>query len=160
MDNMELYLYGRLKNYEGEEDAVAYIEGTVTRVVRSDLTKIGKYGLENRDQLEYVNLPNVTVLEENAFYNCTALKVADFGSLTDAWHACFGACTSLEALIIRMNAVCGTGQYGNPLPNSWAGYLYVPDELVESYKSAYIWSNYESQIKGLSEIPEEVLAYE
>ena len=33
------------------------------------------------------------------------------------------------------------------------GYIYVPDALVNSYKSASNWSNFASQIKGLSEYP-------
>lgn len=35
------------------------------------------------------------------------------------------------------------------------GYVYVPDDLVETYKTAQVWSTYASQIKGISELPQE-----
>jgi hypothetical protein len=36
------------------------------------------------------------------------------------------------------------------------GFVYVPDNLVEKYKTATNWSTYASQIKPMSELPEEV----
>ena len=32
------------------------------------------------------------------------------------------------------------------------GYVYVPDDMVDTYKSATNWSTYASQIKGMSEL--------
>ena len=41
---------------------------------------------------------------------------------------------------------------------TWAddGGIYVPDDMVETYKSATNWSNYADKIKGISELPQEV----
>lgn len=35
------------------------------------------------------------------------------------------------------------------------GYVYVPDDLVETYKTTTVWSTYADQIKGLSELPQD-----
>jgi surface protein len=39
--------------------------------------------------------------------------------------------------------------------NGELGYVYVPDDLVETYKTAQVWSTYASQIRGISELPQE-----
>ena len=38
-----------------------------------------------------------------------------------------------------------------PIANG-TGYVYVPDDMVDTYKSATNWSTYASQIKGMSEL--------
>ena len=45
---------------------------------------------------------------------------------------------------------------GTPIA-SGTGFIYVPDEAVETYKTATNWNTYASQIKGLSEIPQDIL---
>jgi hypothetical protein len=42
----------------------------------------------------------------------------------------------------------------NAFTNASNVIIYVPDALVNSYKSASNWSTYADRIKGLSELPE------
>ena len=44
--------------------------------------------------------------------------------------------------------------YNTAIENG-TGYIYVPDSLVDSYKTATNWSTYASQIKPISELPQE-----
>ena len=67
-------------------------------------------------------------------------------------------CTKLKKLIINNpNVFKMTNknmlQY-TPIANG-NGYVYVPDDLVETYKADTEWSNYADQIKGISELPVE-----
>ena len=68
-------------------------------------------------------------------------------------------CDSLKTMILRSNEVCVLKYSGaissTPIATSTTeGFIYVPDDLVESYKTATNWSTYASQIKGLSELGE------
>ncbi len=56
---------------------------------------------------------------------------------------CFDGCYYLYG---RVNATFN--------PNGEQGYIYVPDELVDAYKTATNWSVFANAIKGLSELPQ------
>lgn len=97
---------------------------------------------------------------------------------TDFYYVCYGA-INLEKFVIKFNpskitrtsrafynanklatlVLDGDGVflmektdvlYGTPISQG-TGYVYVPDDLVDSYKSATNWSTYANQIKPLSE---------
>lgn len=67
----------------------------------------------------------------------------------------FAYCSGINNVIIRNpNAVVtlgGTSAFTSSKPVAGTGYFYVPDELVNSYKTATNWSAYANQIKPLSE---------
>lgn len=62
----------------------------------------------------------------------------------------------IKTLVLRASDVCSLGST-NTLKNSsianGEGYIYVPDNLVNSYKTATNWSTYTDQIKSLNELP-------
>ena len=97
---------------------------------------------------------------------CRALKYVNLsGWTTEALtnnSSMFGFSSRLEAVVIdtpslfrltRPNAFSGTPISGN---YTTKGYVYVPDNLVDEYKSATNWTTYANQIKPLSELPQEV----
>jgi len=62
-------------------------------------------------------------------------------------------CGIIEKLIIRNpNAILPLVQTGEHYPNVWKPFsvVYVPDELVDAYKTATLWSRYAGLIKPLS----------
>lgn len=103
-----------------------------------------------------VNLPKVKTLGSSSFAGCQNLETADFGALEGIGGAAFQA-SNITTLIIRTDSVATLGSYvflNTPIA-SGTGYIYVPDDLVDSYKAASGWSTYAEQIKGLSELPSE-----
>lgn len=63
---------------------------------------------------------------------------------------------NIKTLVLRASSVCSLGST-NTLKNSLIangeGHIYVPDNLVNSYKTAANWSTYANQIKPLNELP-------
>lgn len=101
----------------------------------------------------YVSFKNAKTIGKQAFMNCRSLKEAYFDSVTSIGANAFYLCQALRTLVIRTPSVCSLSsaltncgiEYGT-------GYVYVPDNLVEQYKSATNWSDYAEQIKPLSEL--------
>ena len=62
----------------------------------------------------------------------------------------------IQTLVLRASNVCSLGStkiLENSLIATGEGYIYVPDNLVNLYKTATNWSTYANQIKPLSELP-------
>ena len=112
-----------------------------------------------------MNTSKVTNMSSMA-NSCRALKYVNLsGWTTEALtnnSSMFQFSQKLEAVVIdspslfrltRANAFNGTPISGN---YATKGYVYVPDDLVDEYKSATNWTTYANQIKPLSELPQEV----
>lgn len=104
-------------------------------------------------KLTSANLPLVTALPADAFRNST-IQTADFSAVTNINRTAFTDCTSLETLIIRTPTVCVISDISVALRGSkiaaGTGYIYVPDNLVDSYKAATNWVALANQIKPIS----------
>lgn len=160
------------------DGAVAIIEGTATSLP-IELTKVNDYGCCYLEGLTEVLLPNVTELRGYAFANCENLTRAEFPALTSAASLGrqFGACpslehvdlgslnalrqnmflndTALESVVLRKDGVATfiANAFNGTSFTSGGVFIYVPDDLVDTYKAATGWSTYASQIKGISELP-------
>ena len=99
------------------------------------------------------NLPLVTALPANAFRE-SSIRTADFAAVTNINRTAFTDCTSFETLIIRTPSVCVISDISVALRGSkiasGTGYIYVPDNLVDSYKTATNWVALANQIKPIS----------
>lgn len=100
---------------------------------------------------------NVNKIGVGVFYNCKKLILVDVPNVTSIESvACFGA-SKLHTLILRANSVCTlantVGLYDTPMYYGNGG-IYVPDNLVDQYKSATNWSTFANTIKPLSELEE------
>lgn len=106
-------------------------------------------------KLTSANLPLITTLPADAFRN-SSIQTADFAAVTNINRTAFTDCTSLETLIIRTPSVCVISDISVALRGSkiaaGTGYIYVPDDLVDSYKAATNWVALANQIRGLSEL--------
>ena len=83
----------------------------------------------------------------------------------------FQECYSLKTVILRNTEKVATAENSSLFASCYHilgtvnetynpeglkdGYIYVPDALVDSYKTATNWSTYADQIKPLSELPTE-----
>jgi hypothetical protein len=85
------------------------------------------------------------------------LKYADLGLVTNlpSWSL---ASTALETVILRKTDKICTLQVTNALSGTpiekGTGYVYVPRDLVDAYKSASNWSTYANQIRAIEDYPE------
>ena len=110
-------------------DAFNYCRA-LTTISMPVATSIGNYAFQGCSALTTVSLPAVTYIGRYAFQICSALTVVCLGN-------------SSVAEMANSNAFSGASQ----------AIFYVPDSLVEAYKSATNWSYYASRIKGESELP-------
>lgn len=136
------------------------------------VTRLGESAFISCSRCKKIICPNATSAMTYAFAFCNLLESVDISSATSIGSNSFQYDYSLVAVIIRQeNSACTLGSslafrncyhfYGTVNatynPNGLKdGYIYVPDSLVDSYKSATNWSALASQIKGLSELPEEL----
>ena len=116
-------------------------------------TTIGNACFYMAKNLISANLPLVTSLPIDSF-RLSSIQTADFAAVTNINRTAFTDCTSLETLIIRTPSVCVISDISVALRGSkiasGTGYIYVPDNLVDSYKAATNWVTLANQIKPIS----------
>lgn len=103
--------------------------------------------------LESISLPQVGTLNDWCFSYCTALKEATLPA-ANAFTRFVFANSGLEKLVLPGGTVAKIAAdtfKGTPI-NGGTGYVYVPGDLLESYKAADHWSSIADQIKPLSEL--------
>ena len=119
------------------------------------LTTLEAYAFTGCTNITNVNVPILTYAQASSFQNCSKLETIELPKVTQIGNLAFDGCAKLNKLILPNNAVCKMSNKAaltnTPIANG-LGYVYVPDNLVESYKIATNWSNYATQIKGLSEL--------
>ncbi len=165
----------------GLEIARAIANRTIESYSDNEITDIGFRGFSHCAKLKSVNLPKVATIGQHGFNSCTVLERVEFPKLTtltpgDNFTYCYalkyadlGLATSLPSwclandralltvILRKTDKICTLAATnalsGTPIAEG-TGYVYVPDNLVESYKSATNWSTYATQIKPISELNE------
>lgn len=143
-----------LNKVETIGDGVLQNNLNLAEIIAPNLTMLSYDCFFNAQKLVAIHLPNVTqATGGNSFRNCTSLKEVDFDKL-DVYSANFTSCPVLAALIIRTPKVCTLKAVINT--NNTAFYdgtanIYVPDNLVDSYKTATNWSVHADIIKPISQ---------
>lgn len=117
------------------------------------VTTIGDNCFYAAKHLISANLPLITNLPIDSF-RLSTIQTADFAAITSINRTAFTDCTKLETLIIRTPSVCVISDISIALRGSkiasGTGYIYVPDDLVDSYKAATNWVAFADQIKPIS----------
>lgn len=97
------------------------------------------------------------------FGSCNSLTRLDLSNFDTTnvtnMSSMFNNCSNLTALIInnpKLFELKATNCFNNSSIEKGTGYVYVPDDMVDTYKAATNWSVYADQIKPISELPEEV----
>ena len=142
----------------------------ITGLNLPNLVHCGWYAFAQCYSLIYANLPKLKRLYHNCFNNCNFLDSVYIGSVVEIKSFAFENCFNLKAVIIgNTDNVCtlettafdvccrilGISYKGYNTNLDKDGYIYVPDSLVESYKVTENWSTHATQIKPLSELPQE-----
>lgn len=124
------------------------------------ITEIGAFCFNECPKLALTEIPRgVTTINNNVFNSCTNLTtITCLGDITNIGTYGFGRCSKLATLslpnITSVPTLLGTNAFYNTPIASGTGYIYVPDNLVESFETANKWSTYANQIKPISEMEE------
>ena len=121
------------------------------------LTYIGGYAFHGCQNLKITSIPaGVTSLPSYCFRACNSLnELTILGDITSISSRAFETDANLEKVILpNVTSVptLGSNVFNLTPISKGTGYIYVPDSLVDSFKSASNWSTYASQIKGISEL--------
>ena len=143
---------------------------SLTSVSLPVATSIGANAVSQCTNLISVSLPAVTSLEGNAFGYCKALTSISLPAVTSIGNDAFRGCSSLTSVSLPVATNIGNGAFSecsslttlyigtesdtvctlsntNAIPSS-IGAIYVPYNLVDSYKTAANWSSFASKIKA------------
>jgi hypothetical protein len=159
-----------------DELAKMIIERSATEIICDDVTYISEFVFSNYFDLVSVSFPNVIGITDYAFLDCESLKrvdcketetismgafsgcsklkMLDFPKLSLISSNAFYCCTSLDALILRSHNVCvivGGNPFSGSAIENGIGYIYVPSSLLNEYKTADVWSDFESQFRALED---------
>ena len=102
-------------------------------------------------------VPKLQVFGRYEFLTCFKITYIDASSATSIGQNTFDGCGSLKTLIIRSDSVCtlsATSAFNGSGISKGTGFIYVPDNLVEQYKTATNWSTYADQIRAIEDYPE------
>ena len=131
----------------------------LTTVNLPECTSMGEYAFSSCTSLTTVNLPKCTSIGGSAFNSCTSLTTVSLPECTSIEDYAFYCCTSLTTIIFGADQVVyidDISTFNNSAIANGTGYVYVPDNLVDSYKTATNWSTYANQIKPISELSDEL----
>lgn len=142
-------------NYIANYDLSSFDTSNVTDM--SNMFSINTNSLIELDLSNFKthNVENMSYM----FYTCSRLEKLNISGFTSEklnnTYGMFANCSNLKTLIINSPSlfnIADTDLFNSTPIESGTGYVYVPDELVEEYKSATNWSNFADQIKGISEL--------
>ena len=105
-----------------------------------------------------IELPSAIYLDAQGLRGTPNIRKISLPICTEISALAMSNNKNLTTLILGTNSVCSldnVSALSNTPINAGTGFIYVPDDLVESYKDATNWSTFASQIKGLSELPQE-----
>ena len=143
------------------EEISAYVFAYCTalrKVIIPNVRKIATLSFAYCSAVTEFQAPLIEEVGEQSLRNMTSMVKMVFPSLKTIKSYAFNTDIKLQTLVLSGNSLCSLANVnaltGTPIANG-TGYIYVPDDLVDSYKGATNWSTYADQIKGLSELPNE-----
>jgi hypothetical protein len=122
----------------------------------TNVETIGNYAFNMFPKLKELYLPNANSIGLKAFEYCSNLKKVDLASSESGTmsNSAFNYCTSLTTVIIRSTTKWNITS-GQPFENtpirSGTGFVYVPRETIESYKTGSYWGNIKNQYRILED---------
>lgn len=117
----------------------------------------------NLGETKISNILKSTEGSGGMFSTCSSLTRLDLSNFDTTnvtnMNNMFYNCSNLTALIInnpKLFELKSSNCFSSSAIANGTGYVYVPDDMVDTYKAATNWSVYADQIKPISELPEEV----
>lgn len=134
-------------------DYAFYMASSLTGVNFPSVNRIGQYAFTSCTNLANVSIPKATFIGQQAFNGCSSMEIIDLPSATSIRSGAFISCSKLKTMILRDESTVCSLASSSSIPSTIES-IYVPDALVNSYKSASNWSSFASKIKPLSEYVE------
>ena len=103
--------------------------------------------------LSNVYLPMAETIKTYAFTKCRDLVSVSFPMVSYIAGYAFASCSNLTTFIIGNTSSIVSLVQSTAFSGTNNAIIYVPDDLVNTYKAAANWSYYSSRIKGISELP-------
>ena len=126
------------------------VSHTLTELKEDGIGIVETYACYKNTGLQSVELPSVSQIKATAFDSCSNLEVVKLGgegssnSLSIATNA-FNACSKLKHFLIDRPAMATASDtsilYGTPIYRG-EGAVYVPENLVATYKADNNWNKY------------------
>ena len=127
----------------------------LTTVNLPECSSIGDSAFYGCTNLTTIDIPECSSIENYAFSSCTSLTTVNLPECATIGEYAFRDCTNLTTVILSDSQVAilkDISAFNNSSIANGTGYIYVPGNLVDSYKTATNWSTYANQIKPLSEL--------
>jgi hypothetical protein len=103
--------------------------------------------------MKSVELPNCNYVSNNAFEGCLLLESVSLPNCTVIGMNVFANCTNLKTLTIGTNKLGVCTSFGElNIPESVEA-IFVPEYLVDSYKSDWAWGQYADKIFAVGSNP-------
>lgn len=126
--------------------------------IPDNVINIGSYAFYNCQSITFNTLPpNIITIGQRAFQNCISIPYMDLSNCTLLYNSSnpfnanvFEGCINLTYIKLPNIGIVIPATNINSLPSQTI--IYVPDNLVDSYKAATNWNSIESRIKGYSEM--------
>lgn len=136
---------------------IKYLNRTMTNYESDSASVVASNAFYSQKNLQTVETNAVTVCQD-AFNSCSNLTIVDLTSTSPVTIEAnaFYYCSLLQHLIIRSTTVStlsATSALTGTKIASGNGTIYVPTELVDTYKAATNWSTYASQIYPITAYP-------
>jgi hypothetical protein len=147
-----------------QNDGASYFDGAANlksiNIPNLTTMEIGSRAFAGCRVLEEFNAPNLTSIaahQNNMFHVCVSLKKVSLPKLGGASlsKSIFNNCYRLKTVILggnQLNTLEGAFTAGSVAEGTCI--FYVPDDLVDTYKTATNWAAYANQIKPISELEE------
>lgn len=124
-----------------------FYKSNIKKVSLPNINSVASYSFSN-SSIETVNVPSATYVNTNAFELCRSLTFIDLPAVTQIYSKAFSN-SGVKTIVLRSEVLCSLS---NTDAFSSNASVYVPDNLVDSYKSATNWSFKADQIKPISEL--------
>lgn len=154
------------------ENAFRYCSGLTAIVIPESVVEIGEQAFRGCSSLSSVVIPSgVTLIKNSTFESCSSMSSVTIpNTVTNIGNGAFYACSGLTSVTIPSsvrgfgdNAFYGCGSLtsitieGNRVPTVGDGAfvatndcpIYVPSNMVSSYKSTVAWDTYKHRIQAI-----------
>ena len=121
----------------------------LTTVDLPNATSVGYATFSGCSGLITIDLPNAISIDNATFQDCSALTSVDFSNIASIGAYAFQRDYELKTIFLRSKTMCTC--VGDPSLNSSVT-IYVPESLIDSYKTATYWNIYASKFKTLESI--------
>ena len=135
---------------------------SLTSVSLPSVESMGNYCFQQCTSLTSIALPSLTAANSYAFAKSSLAKI-DISSLCTLYSCAFQEDSALTSLILRSSSSLCTLANVNafnstPVANDTTadtvGYIYVPSNLIDSYKTADNWSTFADHFRAIEDYPE------